>query len=645
MKILTKKSATFFFLLLVVSIMLLSSLGVAFAETSGSAFDETNVLEDLMSSSVNGVKFDYRDYPANDKGAVQLLSVVEYCYSEVPSKRKDYGLYIYVYNPARIRFDSTSAQNQIQLATAYNAENVPTSYEKFALKFCNKSANEFANLFWKFKVVDRRSVYDNKKIVDRVDSAARQYDISGFELKEQGARNAVDYKVGGTYTFTGFARGCGANQSDISTLDCKINRLETIVIDDLQHGVFRTDTSSLGKNHQNQLDSVFFTVPERFFTEYGKLQKIKASWYEYKTVPMFFTSDSSVYDGMYAVRGQRILSEDYNDISIPYWWAFNMTSNIISGTTWEIADMAFNRSTLSSFDHRVTIRQSLRQMPWVFQAELTNDVWATGSQLMDYAYAYDSSAIDGTLHNGLSADLFTDAVDSGRTKGFQIKEIDSRDQFDMLSYMSNHSWFEKVFDYFGVSQKDLSDDYTNISPIEVFHGLQSPIPNDANAALLDTDSYVNLRDMWTNTVLGTSRVVLFRFAQTDYYSGYLGGQHRPNNVFESDYYAKDEKVAFAQETVFFDFDIIELTFNKAGEYRVIPVVSSPIDIVGNVTKPFEPPKSDWWKWALAILLLVVVLLIFHQPIFWLLSLPFKLIGVMIGSARQKKRDKNYEKKE
>ena len=41
------------------------------------------------------------------------------------------------------------------------------------------------------------------------------------------------------------------------------------------------------------------------------------------------------------------------------------------------------------------------------------------------------------------------------------------------------------------------------------------------------------------------------------------------------------------ESVFFDFDIIQLTFNRDGVYTVIPVVSSPMDIVNAITPPVQ----------------------------------------------------------
>ena len=93
-----------------------------------------------------------------------------------------------------------------------------------------------------------------------------------------------------------------------------------------------------------------------------------------------------------------------------------------------------------------------------------------------------------------------------------------------------------------------------------------------------------------------------------------------------------------------NFDIIQLTFNKDGEYTVIPVVSSPIDIVSDITPPvFLDDGLEWWQ-ILLMLILIVLLLVLLWPvlpyiirfIWWLILLPFKLIGLIIKSIKKGK---------
>ena len=156
------------------------------------------------------------------------------------------------------------------------------------------------------------------------------------------------------------------------------------------------------------------------------------------------------------------------------------------------------------------------------------------------------------------------------------------------------------------------------------------------------------------TVSGTDDeekvVVLFRFATSDYYSAAVDIMELrtilPDKHTEGQAYR-------AWESVFFDFDVIQLTFNKDGVYKVIPVVSSPIDIVNAVTPPVQmPDDTPWWKVLLGILLgiLLIVLLVPLLPwiaraIVWIVSLPFRLAAyckAQRSNKRQKKKEKQIE---
>ena len=103
----------------------------------------------------------------------------------------------------------------------------------------------------------------------------------------------------------------------------------------------------------------------------------------------------------------------------------------------------------------------------------------------------------------------------------------------------------------------------------------------------------------------------------------------------------------AQESVFFDFDIIQLTFNKEGTYTVIPVVASPIDIVNDITPPvYLDDGLDWWQILLAIIFLILALWLLSitgilpllvKGIVWLILLPFRLIGKLLKVITKKRK--------
>ena len=208
------------FLVLIVTavgIVLTAVPSAALAEEIGVAFDSTDVLDDLTSSTVNGEKFDLRNYPFDDDKQIQVLSFVEYCYSYRANQRGNYGLYVYIYNPQGLNLATGNKGNKIQMAVEYDASGSPVDYVKLPLIFCDKSDEpDYKNLFYKFKVQDM--AVDGRTFADRVNSNERRYDVSGIELTVYGAKNATEYAVNTTYKFTGYAAGYGPDNNAKSTL-------------------------------------------------------------------------------------------------------------------------------------------------------------------------------------------------------------------------------------------------------------------------------------------------------------------------------------------------------------------------------------------------------------------------------------------
>ena len=147
------------------------------------------------------------------------------------------------------------------------------------------------------------------------------------------------------------------------------------------------------------------------------------------------------------------------------------------------------------------------------------------------------------------------------------------------------------------------------------------------------------------------QVVLFRFATTDYYSAAVDIMELRNIL--PDKHTSGQAYR-AWESVFFDFDIIQLTFNRDGVYTVIPVVSSPMDIVNAITPPVQmPDEIPWWQILLAVLLIIVLLIILLPVLpyilkflFWLICLPFKAIAALfkgIDNRRKRKTETKAQK--
>lgn len=625
-------------------------LRIAFADSLD--FDKTDVIDDLESSTVNGEPFDILDFAFDESKRLQIVNFVEYCYTYKRNMQGAYGLYIYIYNPQGLDIAENSGQNKVQMAVSWSKTKdgnyVADRYEKFDLRFCSKSERtNYRGLFYKFKVVDRE--IDGKTMLERVNSNERRYDISGIELLTRGDTNAHEYTIGGTYKFTGYANGYGNTDGD--TLSCVVEDLETLKLE-VHSTYYRTNVSSLGKGHYNEVNSVYFSVPDRIFKEYGNLQKIRAEWWEYKIKPALVSNNQDFVNKALQYVGVDV--GQYGDKNkVPY----GMTTKNLSGSQYSANhDWTYN---IAESESGIYIGSGYRQsiLPFVFYSPV-KDVDSVlsflyskpvagdveSSVVADYIYNYKNDLGHGYIDcNGrqLSKDLFEDVVDSGRTMGHNDQTIDLSDTFDLKSYDSNHSWWDKLWDY-GFSWPSTDGDYSGVLPIYEIKDSDLSASDDsvASSLLVGKADVASLRSFYAAEKLKGNHVILFRFATTDYYAEEVAEE---SPELASTRFDDRIRGYIAQMTCFFDFDIIELTFNKDGAYRVIPVVSDPIDIINGL----QPPASglDWWKIVLAIIALILLIVLLApilpyilEAIWWIISLPFKAIG------RVAKSFKNYNGK-
>ena len=658
----SRKRLRILFLLVIVTVMsgavTITAPNIVLAEETLS-FDVTNVLDDLKSSSVKGEPFNLNDYPFDKSKDIQIINFVEYCYSYKANMRGNYGLYVYIYNPKGLNLSTNNKSNKIQMAVSYDSDGNPNDYAKFDLQFLSRTEdNDYKNLFYKFKVVDRE--IGGKTFADRVSSNERRYDISGIELMLYGTVNAIDYPSGGSYTFSGYAKGYGPDPSAESTLTSVVRDIATITLD-VRNTNYRTMSSSMGKDMQNQMDSVYFSVDNSILERFGKLQKIKAEWYEYKTAPIVAISDEAIYNAINEYIGVNI-GEHTDNLRYSLGYGRNVISS--PGSTIVTYDWSYNvdcylRTGLSSF--MVDSYNISKVLSYLFYTGGINikDYVISDSDLKQWIYSYDKSFEKGKLpikDGQISADLFSDSVDEGRTMGYNCVEIDASEEYDLLSYSANHGFWEKVCDYgffatiFGKVPTD--ENVYGIEPIYAVKDKDLSYDNKtiAKNLLIDEADIDEFKEYFNNAKSQDKTVFLFRFAVTDYFAGNVSIE---DSRSETGLLIND-KAYVAEETVFFDFDIIQLTFNKEGVYRVIPVVSNPVDIVGAITPPVEFEGYQWWKILLAIIILILlVILLFPilpwiiKAVVWVLSLPGRGVLFIFKNlkSREKVRERKRDKKE
>ena len=649
---------------------------VAYAAESETGFDSTNVLDDLQSSKVNGKPFDIADYPFNESKDIQVISFVEYCYSYKANLRDNYGLYVYIYNPKGLNLSTNEKQNKIQMAVSYDAEGNPSDYEKFSLEFCSKvESGDYKNLFYKFKVIDHK--VNGTTFSNRVNSNARRYDVSGVELTTYGASSATEYGVCGTYVFTGFAEGYGPDTNAKSTLSCNIEYLETIELS-VKHTFYRSETSALGAGHQNQLDTVYFSVPKRFIDTYGKLQRIKAEWYEYKTKEILVTSNTDFYNAAKDYIGVPLgnsaneygLYEYVEDIGYSLGIGAGKAGDMyVAQWGWNLGDGYLHVPTNVLY-YMFLVDDIEEYDPY---AETKTVGGIQSNDLYEYIKNYRKSYTSGRLpikDGTISADLFESDIDDSRKmnnengvikKGYSYYDFDvDVDLQTLQSWSSTSPSFWDNWLNFGLGAAFTggpNEASKTVAPIQILKAsdLTGTNAEIAERLLVNINDVDTIKAEYNNavTVNGTNDeekvVVMFRFATSDYYSEAVDIIEPNAGFLWSDKHYEGEAY-IAQESVFFDFDIIQLTFNKDGEYTVIPVVSSPMDIVNDITPPVNmPDETPWWKLALALILVVLLLVLLApvlpyiiQGIGWVVMLPVKAVKAIKNRKNKIPKDDDYD---
>ena len=592
---------------------------IAYAGDNDLKFDNTSIFDDLYGSKDdNGNEFDLSNYPIDKDGELQFFSFVEYGYSYYANYEKNYALYLYLYNPQQLNFQTYLDSNIVRMGVSYATKDdniVVSEYEDFNIVCVSRTTGDYSNLFYKFKVLD-----PNKKILTMAqayekENGCRRYDIAGVYLKTDKSDVTLDKNIGRTYKCSGYMATYGKDASNPSTFVCNVEKLETLDLKVYQTS-YLTGVSSAGAYHHNNVSSVYFAIPQRVLDKYGSLWEIYAQWYECKTAPIFVTSNSNLYNGMKDLTHYS-LSENKNkprfDDSVPYYFYYGMDSNeglgqVHSRTTydWAYNLYSYEEDYPSSSTH-VTVSNSALNLPYVFYSPsytvngafnvinkqtVAGDV--TSSQIRDYIQNYKSSNyVDWHTSRNLASELFVNTVDSARAdKGIKVGLNKVRtnlgDTFDLKSWNSEYgSWWDKLTQYGWSYPKNevLDEQHTNVKPFE------EVINTTLNSVTLSSDLLINENDVdsfktFCNSSYANDEVpYLFRFAVSDYYSRPLGYGDSQNKVYKTE---KESDTYLAQETVFFDFNIITMTFKGKEDYYTLAVMHTPVDVIAGV----EPPPVE-----------------------------------------------------
>lgn len=591
------------------------------------SFDYTYVEDDLKEDDGSEP---WKELPFVENAAPSLYLFAEYCYSENALIRAEkYGLYVYIYNPGAFTFNVRTGANAIQLATTYDDQGEPIDYEKFDLKYCDHTSGEYDKLIYKFRVLGISGILANVVPMDEA-NGKRRYDIVGVELQTDTEKLPVDYGVSWTYYCSGYAKGCGST-NDESTLTVERKELETVSLE-LKHANYRH--SFIG-NIADDLNTVYFSVPEKYFTKYGNLQKIKAEWYEYKTSYQFVTSDSDCHVRLSDFIGVNI--GDHTDLAtLPdrvFWEEevdyqepgamVGIQYSYSKGYNGEVE--ALNNSGADHKFHFDEDYKAIPRMDWLFlqSGVTTRDGYKVPrSRVIEYMDKIYPSIVKDTSQNLIlgryGQNLFVDSIDEDRIqylvnpadkRGYVVQEIDAG-QMQNLIQQKDQSWWDEF--WHGVKTEnlefspivDLAEDKAKILAMDasLFASTYLIGSQDKDQVFADVKAMLEAGE----------HAILFRFAVTDYYASTArfdtaGDRYGLGDLLIA---MSDPDGYVAQQTVFLNFDIITLTFRKDDVEKVIGVVASPIDIINGLD---PPPDLDVNKgcnlWAVIAYVIVIILVV------------------------------------
>ena len=593
---------------------IISSGFIAYAGDNNLKFDNTSVFDDLYGSKdEQGNEFDLSNYPIDKDGDLQFYTFIEYGYSYYANLQKNFALYIYLYNPQQLDFSSDIDANVVRIGVAYDekGENT-TDYEDFHIRYVSKSTGDYNNLFYKFKVIDPQQKLFNLANAYAEKYGCRRYDIAGIYLKTDKSDVTFDKNIGRTFKCSGYMATYGENGDNDSTFTCVAEKLETLDIKVYQTS-YLTGVSSAGAYHHNNVSSVYFGIPQRVFDEYGSLWEIYAQWYECKTAPILVTSNQDFYTTMLSLNHYRLKDDKdkpFFDKNVPYALYYGFDSNEGLGTVhsrtnydWAYNFYSYNEDYLSSSTH-VNVKTSSEILPLVFYSpsyevkgsfNVINKQTVAGdvssSVMSDYILNYESSNyVSWHTSRNLPAELFVNEVDSERaqkgiTVGLNRVRTTLEDTFDLKSWNSQYgSWWDKLTQYGWSYPKDeaLDENHPNVKPFEEVHKEKLQSGSLSSDLLINEYDVENFKAFCNASYEKNDVPYLFRFAVSDYYSRPVGRSDNVNNVYKHE---DDTDTYLAQETVFFDFNIITMTFKGESEYHTLAVMHTPVDVISGVKAP------------------------------------------------------------
>lgn len=485
-------------------------------------------------------------------------------FSEKDYGKNSFAIYTYVYSNGVIFSENKNANC---LNIAFGNDN----YNNVALTYVSKTAD---GSVYKFSLDVKNSKFSD-------DVAERKYKVASLQLLTQGENLATDYNVGKIYIYTGNGE------------DLRQDILETVEIE-VHQAYYRMQTGT-SLYSQHQVDSVYFSIPNEIVDKYDELTEVRAEWYEYRTAPAVVIYNEDYYNKLL----------DYKDVYVGY-----ANSNIPNKFGCFVGTSSESNYLIGYNTGKAFTIKNIPRLTYLFYKDSQENATVSREQLKQYIYNYqniqgnsDYLDIAGRV---FSAHLFEETENTPH----QVKDIKAKNLFDLISYTDTISSWQKFVDYGLFKKIPEEDSIKQVSPIKKLTDddfYRNSVKNETELLINQVDGY-SLYNYYNIGKNNNSSTYLLHFAVSDYERYPV---KREDYGFFEDWGKRHDIGYVSQETVYLNFDVISLKFEKDNVPYVIPVTSSPIDVISPLTPPPTVGLEDW-VYALMIVGGIVVFVVIYR---------------------------------
>lgn len=591
-------------------------------------FDKTNVNDDLR-------EMDLSSYTFNVKLTPQVIYFTEYCYGENAIDCENYGIYLYVYNPAKVKISERTGANTVNIATKYDDTCEPVRYENVKLKPCGTSTGVIDGLIYKFRVIDEGGrLLENARKTERK-TGKRRYDVAGLQLQKVGGNIAEDYAVSKTYYMAGYAAGYSATHEKTGTLRQTAEEGKTVSLN-VQHAFYRAEGNNGKEYTQDSLASVYFAVPNEYVEEYGELYAVHANWLKAVTDWIFVTGNSKVYNELTEYIGQNISGK-----TLQYGFG--------AGRTYTTGGIAGEPTA----EHSITYAHSYNKgktVNGIFQ-HWTKDAITKLNYVLP-------------VKNGMDKTDSADNYTLDYTTLIKYMESFSKDKTDLISERYSEELFSAIDEKITDATLTAEDTQTlktrkmnsifgwwrdgqYSSELEDVPVIQE-IERVTGAAQVQKDYYIDeslydeVKDYY-NEYSANAKIYVFHFAVDDYYSA--EAVNLDNNSLVA--YETDSNAYLAKEAVYLNFDVIDIGLKGENEaVTVFGCVSDPIDVISSLTPPTDTTSDGLKKMLQGVLSLVgliiltLVIVALWNPLITVISIIGKILATPFKAIKNRKNKKS-----